>query len=169
MKATTQTAAKAANKAAKNTPIAKAAAKALETAPKAASVSPKAEVSPKVETAPKALFALVAGTIMAMPKFLGSAISNHRAHGRFSGTDKAAILTQAGAVWFANREGREWGSKASDIEYTEGLKGAGYTVKEHSGVQWPMKANGMPYPVGSGFIGRMAFFRVLAMASNKKA
>lgn len=110
------------------------------------------------------LFSLVAGKVMAMPKFLQSGIANHKAHGRFSGTNANPTLTQEGAIWFANREGRAWGSAESDKEYKEALAGARYTVKPHHGVTWPMKDNGMPFPVGSGFIGRMAFFRVLADA-----
>lgn len=118
--------------------------------------------------APKALFTLIADKAMQLPKFLHSAIANHKAFGRFTGTNGNCTLTNEGATWFANREGRAWGTVESDKEYREAITGARYEIKQHHGVDWPVKANGMPYAVGCGFIGRMAFFRVLSKASSAK-
>lgn len=90
---TTTTARKSSNKAAKNTPIAKA-AKAAKAAPKAAQ-----------DNAPKAVFSLVSGTIaQVINKGLRQAIAYHVSKGNLAKVDAGIQLTQQGALlWTKER------------------------------------------------------------------
>lgn len=104
MKAQAKTATKAATvstKAARNTPVTKAA----KAAPKAATVSTKVDTKAATETAPKAVFALVAGTIaQVVNKGLRQAIAYHVSKGNLDKVDAGIQLTAQGAMlWTKER------------------------------------------------------------------
>lgn len=130
MKAQAKTATKAATvstKAARNTPVTKAA----KAAPKAATVSTKADTKAATETPPKAVFSFVAGTIRQLSPVLAKAIKRHHVDGlcTIEKCDAGHRLTAIGAAFFAQRAANDPADFARIAAFVHGAE----TPKEWAG------------------------------------
>ena len=102
MKAATKTqATKPANKSSRNTPVAKVAGKPAKVTKESGKANPKVEHA----NPPKALFALVAGTVaMLTAKGLKQAVAYHVAKGNLAKVEAGVKLTEQGALlWNKDR------------------------------------------------------------------